>query len=106
MRRAARELAKTKARLGLGPNEPLHGFVPSPLATSTWTRGTKLPRTSDRIPASAPSRSLMHDYKWRRGAEEAASTVEEIRRKSARIAPTYNKGALQYLPDAAKKRKG
>jgi hypothetical protein len=48
----------------------------------------------------------MHDYKWRRGAEETASTVDEIRRKATRIAPAYNKGALQYLPDAAKERKG
>ena len=26
-------------------------------------------------------------------------TIKEIRRKASRIAPAYNKGALQYLPD-------
>jgi len=26
-------------------------------------------------------------------------TVQEIRRKASKIAPAYNKGALQYLPD-------
>ena len=27
------------------------------------------------------------------------ATVKEIRRKASKIAPAYNKGALQYLPD-------
>ena len=29
----------------------------------------------------------------------AVTTVKEIRRKASKIAPAYNKGALQYLPD-------
>jgi hypothetical protein len=41
----------------------------------------------------------MHIHKWKRGATESEVTVEEIRRKASRIAPAYNKGALQYLPD-------
>ncbi|MGO8842736.1 MAG: hypothetical protein ACLQF1_16900 [Methyloceanibacter sp.] len=40
----------------------------------------------------------MHAHKWKRGAEETEATVKEIRRKAGRIAPAYNKGALQYLP--------
>jgi hypothetical protein len=42
----------------------------------------------------------MHAHKWKRGAEEKASTVKEIRRKARQIGPAYNKGALQYLPSA------
>lgn len=30
---------------------------------------------------------------------EADATVKEIRRKASKIAPAYNKGALQYLPE-------
>jgi hypothetical protein len=36
----------------------------------------------------------------KRGAEETAFTVREMRRKASQIAPAYNKGALQYLPSA------
>ena len=96
---AALELHKTKARLGLGPTQPLRGFTPSPLAATTWKRKVTLPSTSDRIPGSAPARDLMHAHKWKRGAEETQATVKEIRSKARQIAPAYNKGALQYLPD-------
>jgi len=41
----------------------------------------------------------MHAHKWKRGVRENAATVKEIRRKAFTIAPAYNKGALQYLPD-------
>jgi hypothetical protein len=41
----------------------------------------------------------MHAHKWKRGAPEKEDTVKEIRRKASKIAPAYNKGALQYLPD-------
>jgi hypothetical protein len=42
----------------------------------------------------------MHAHQWKRGAEEKASTVKEIRKKASQIGPAYNKGALQYLPSA------
>jgi len=35
----------------------------------------------------------------RRGAEETEATVKEIRRKATKVAPAYNKEALQYLPN-------
>src|SRR6202040_796152 len=35
---AALELHKTKARLGLGPTQPLRGATPSPLAATTSKR--------------------------------------------------------------------
>jgi hypothetical protein len=41
----------------------------------------------------------MHAPKWKKGACETEATVTEIRRKASKIAPAYNKGALQYLPD-------
>jgi hypothetical protein len=41
----------------------------------------------------------MHAPQWKRGAQESEATVREIRRKASKIAPAYNKGALQYLPD-------
>ncbi len=41
----------------------------------------------------------MHAHKWKRGVRERKATVAEIRRKASKIAPAYNKGALQYLPD-------
>jgi hypothetical protein len=57
-----------------------------------------LPSTSDRIPGSAPASDLLHGHKWKRGVEESDATKREMQRKSMRIAPAYNKGALQYLP--------
>jgi len=65
----------------------------------TLERKVKLPPTSDRIPGLAPAQSVIHDHKWKRGATESEATIKEIRRKAGRIAPAYNKGALQYLPD-------
>ena len=41
----------------------------------------------------------MYAHKWKHHAREAATTVKEMRRKASKIAPAYNKGALQYLPD-------
>jgi hypothetical protein len=41
----------------------------------------------------------MHAHKWKKGVRENVDTVKEIRRKASKIAPAYNKGALQYLPD-------
>jgi hypothetical protein len=96
-RRAARALAKTKDRLGLGEPQPPKGIVPHPLAAMTLPRRTKLPPTSDRIPGSAPSHDLLHAHRWKLGTQETEATTQEMRRKARQIAPAYNKGALQYL---------
>ena len=98
-RRAELELRKTKARLGVQPPDVLRGTIPSPLVARTLERKVKLPPTSDRIPGAAPAQSVIHDHKWKRRATESEATIKEIRRKAGRIAPAYNKGALQYLPD-------
>jgi hypothetical protein len=97
--RAARALQKTKKRLGVGRPKPLQGTKPSPLVASAWQRKANPAPTSDRIPGSAPASDLMHAHKWKRGAKETEATVREIHRKASKIAPAYNKGAMQYLPD-------
>jgi hypothetical protein len=96
---ASRTLRQTKKRLGVRPAKPLRGAKPSPLVARTWERKPKSAPTSDRIPGPAPAKDFMHAHKWKRGATETEATVKEIRRKASKIAPAYNKGALQYLPD-------
>jgi hypothetical protein len=97
--RASRDLQQTKKRLGIAPAKPLRGAKPSPLVARAWQRNPQTAPTSDRIPGSAPADDFMHAHKWKRGAGETDATVKEIRRKASKIAPAYNKGALQYLPD-------
>ena len=96
---ASRALQQTKKRLGVQPAKPLRGAKQSPLVARTWERRPEIAPTSDRIPGSAPAGDFMHAHKWKRGAKETETTVREIRRKASRIAPAYNKGALQYLPN-------
>src|SRR5262249_54480630 len=95
---AARALQKTRARWGIGTAGPLKGAISSPLAALAQRRTPKTAPTSDRIPGYAPGKDLLHEHKWKQGAEETEITVQEMRRKSKQIAPAYNKGALQYLP--------
>jgi hypothetical protein len=96
---AAKSLQRTKARLGLGPAKPPSGVTPHPLVARPWERRPRTAPTSDRIPGAPPADDFMHAHKWKQAAKETDSTVKEIRRKASRIAPAYNKGALQYLPD-------
>ena len=97
--KAAKSLQQTKKRLVIGRPKSARGVPPNPLVATTWERKPKIPPTSDRIPASAPADDFMHAHKWKRGVREDVATVKEIRRKASNIAPAYNKGALQYLPD-------
>jgi hypothetical protein len=101
--RAARELQRTKRRLGLGELQPLKGIVPHPLAATTLPRQVKTAPLSNRIPGTAAARDLLHAHKWKQGLKETEATTREIRRKSTQIAPAYNKGALQYLPGGTEK---
>ena len=91
-------LSKTLKKLGLGRPGPLRGAISSPLAAEGKRRDPNSPPTSDRIPGSAPASDLLHAHKWKRGAEETTVTTREMIKKASRIAPAYNKGALQYLP--------
>jgi hypothetical protein len=97
--RASKDLQLTKKRLGVGPPKPLRGATPDPLVASTWERKPTPAPTSDRISGPAPAGDFMHAHRWKRHARETEATVKEIRRKASKIAPAYNKGALQYLPD-------
>ena len=97
---ASKDLQQTKKRLGVGPPKPLRGATADPLVASTWERRPTPAPTSDRIPGPAPAGDFMYAHKWKRHAQETAATVKEIRRKASKIAAAYNKGALQYLPDA------
>jgi hypothetical protein len=85
-------------RAGLSNRQPSGGIAPDPLAAKSFVRRPQLPPTSNNIPGSAPASDLLNAHKWRRGAEEKESTIKEMQLKRSRIAPAYNKGALQYLP--------
>lgn len=97
--RTAKALQQVKKRLRIGPAKSPRGVTPDPLVALTWRRQPKTAPTSDRIPGPSPANDFMHAHKWKRGVREDVATVKEIRRKASRIAPAYNKGALQYLPD-------
>ena len=97
--RESKALQQIKKRLGVRAPKPLRGAMRSPLVAKAWERRPRTAPTSDQIPASAPADDFMHAHKWKRGVRENAATVKEIRRKASKIAPAYNKGALQYLPD-------
>jgi hypothetical protein len=99
--KSSQALEQTKRKLGIGATQGrLRGAVRSPLVSEGFVRNPNAAPTSDRIPGAAPVKDLIHAHRWKRGAEESASTVAEIRRKATRIGPAFNKGALQYLPSA------
>ena len=55
---------------------------------------------SNTIPGGiAAKRDKLTDHKWKRGAEESAATVKAIEDKAKRLAPAFNKGAVQYITD-------
>jgi hypothetical protein len=95
---AARALQKTKAKVDIDAASPLKGVTPSPLVADTYRRAPKTAPTSDRIRGYAPAKDILHEHKWKEGAEETEATIREMRRKARQIGPAYNKGALQYLP--------
>src|SRR6476469_3538394 len=97
--RESKALQQIKKRLGVRAPKPLRGAMRSPLVAKAWERRPRTAPTSDQIPASGPADDFMHAHKWKRGVRENVATVKEIRRKASKIAPAYNKGALQYLPD-------
>lgn len=53
---------------------------------------------SNSIVAGGYKRSV-DDYKWKRDREESAETIKEIERKKTKVAPAFNKGAVQYITD-------
>lgn len=53
---------------------------------------------SNDIPGYGFKRSV-DDWRWKRDREESAETIAEIERKKTRVAPAFNKGAVQYITD-------
>jgi len=43
----------------------------------------------------------VEDYKWKRDREESVATIREIEKKKNRLAPSFNKGPVQYITDGA-----
>ena len=55
---------------------------------------------SNTIPSGAAAkRDIRTDHKWKRDHEEKPETIKAIEAKAMRIAPAYNKGAVQYITD-------
>lgn len=81
------------------------------LASMGYTPGMKIERTaelpkyeyrrvtSDSIPGGGGFKKSVEDYKWKKDREESASTIKEIEHKKSRLAPAFNKGAVQYVTD-------
>jgi hypothetical protein len=55
---------------------------------------------SNTIPGGiAAKRDLRTEHKWKRDCEEKPETIRAIEEKAMRVAPAYNKGAVQYITD-------
>lgn len=86
-----------KRRKKIVRRKKLKGVVPSPLVADTYRRtGNTIP-TSNKIVSFAGKKDILHEHKWKKGAQEAPETVKEIQNKSMRVGPAYNKGAVQFI---------
>src|SRR5262245_64229665 len=83
--RLARALRETKKRFGLGSAIPSDGIAPNPLAATSWERKPKTAPTSDRISGSAPATNLIHDHKWKRGAQESEASSPQGEHDRSRL---------------------
>ena len=55
---------------------------------------------SNTIPGGvAAKRDIRTEHKWKRDCQEKPETVRAIEEKAMRVAPAYNKGAVQYITD-------
>jgi hypothetical protein len=55
---------------------------------------------SNTIPGGAcTKRDLRTEHKWKRDCQETPETIKAIEEKAMRVAPAYNKGAVQYITD-------
>jgi hypothetical protein len=86
--------------------EERKAYFASVLKDSRKERPLNLPEPLERKSLAPLSNSVgngfkrsVEDYKWKRDREESAATIAEIERKKKKVAPAYNKGAVQYLTD-------
>jgi hypothetical protein len=86
--------------------EERKAYFAAVLKGSAKERPLNLPEPLERKSLAPLSNSVgngfkrsVEDYKWKRDREESAATIAEIERKKKKVAPAYNKGAVQYLTD-------
>lgn len=86
--------------------EERKAYFSAVLKGSAKERPLNLPEPLERKSLAPLSNSVgngfkrsVEDYKWKRDREESAATIAEIERKKTRVAPAFNKGAVQYLTD-------
>lgn len=95
LEQAREEHAKFLKKMGL----PAKVKAETPNKIPNYKNDERGAPLSNNIPAGvAPKRDIQTDHLWRKGAEESADTIKEIKRKAANIAPAYNKGPAMYLP--------
>ncbi len=80
---------------GLSSNGKTFGSDPNN-GGSTPSRPTNIP-SSQSIPIGGGFLKSVDDYKWKRSVVESPETIKAIEEKKRRVAPAYNKGALQYI---------
>jgi hypothetical protein len=97
---------KKPSKKTLRLREERKAYFKSILKDSTKERPINMPEPYQAKNAIPLSNSVgngfkrsVDDYKWKRDREESAATIKEIEKKKARVAPAYNKGAVQYLTD-------
>lgn len=69
---------------------------------------SRIPEPLEKKNLAPPSNSVgngfkrsVDDYKWKKDRSENIATIKEIEKKKTRIAPAFNKGAVQYITDGA-----
>ncbi len=97
---------KKPSKKTLRLREDRKAYFASVLKGSVKERPINLPEPLSRKELPPLSNSVgngfkrsVDDYKWKRDREESAATIKEIERKKTRVAPAYNKGAVQYLTE-------
>ena len=96
--RAAKSLLQTKKRLGVGPAKPLRARsqVPLWLSLGRENLNRRQPSTASLARRLRPTSCMrITGRRESRGCGHGKGNW----RKASKIAPAYNKGALQYLPD-------
>jgi len=103
LQKARQELEATYSKYGLKQKRHvrLRGTVSKPLLSDPFFRsGNNFP-TSDTITRVMGKRDLLTEHKWKSDSQESRETIQEINKKSMRIAPAYNKGGYQLITDAS-----
>jgi len=81
----------------VGYRKPVHSKKKFTYSLATESNAAPMSNT---IPGGvAAKRDLRTEHKWKRDRQESAETIKAIEEKSKRIAPAFNKGAVQYITD-------